>query len=134
MGIFGGLSSSVGERTEKTVIAKGTRIKGELDTDALLLIDGEWEGEIRSSTEVSIGSNGHFKGVLSAKRLIVNGKLEGSVCCDKLEVLKNGLVEGEVQLKEFTIEPGGRFFGQSRQAKEEAPAAPPRLLSAVASA
>lgn len=132
MGIFGGLSSSVGERTEKTVIAKGTRIKGELDTDALLLIDGDWEGTIRSGTEVSIGANGHFKGQLSAKRLIVNGKLEGTVCCDKLEVLKNGLVEGEVQLKEFTIEPGGRFFGQSRQAEEEAPVTGPRLAAVSA--
>jgi cytoskeletal protein CcmA (bactofilin family) len=132
MGIFGGLPTAVGQKTEKTVIAKGTLIRGEMETEALLLLDGTWEGEIRSTTEVSIGANGQFKGQLSAKRVIINGKLEGTVHCDKLEILKNGLVEGEVQLREFTIEPGGRFFGQSRQAEEDAPM--PRLLTAVASA
>lgn len=126
MGIFGGLSSAVGERTEKTVIAKETRISGNIETDALLLIDGDLEGEIKSSSEVSIGANGKFRGTLCTKRLIVNGSLHGTVHCDKLEILKNGLVQGEVHLKEFTIEPGGRFYGVSHEVDD---AATPKLLS-----
>lgn len=129
MGIFGGLPTAVGQKTEKTVIAKGTVIRGEMETDALLLLDGTWEGAIRSATEVSVGANGHFKGSLTAKHVIVNGRLEGTVHCHKLEVLKNGLVEGEVHLQDFTIEPGGRFFGQSLHAEADAPASGPRLAA-----
>lgn len=116
MGIFGGLPSAVGEKAEKTVIARGTRITGQINTEALLLIDGNVDGDIHSTTEVSVGANGHFKGNIQASRLIVNGHLEGTVRCDKMEILKNGLVKGEVSLKAFTIEPGGRFFGESREA------------------
>lgn len=116
MGIFGSLPSAVSEKAEKTVIAKGTRITGQVNTDALLLIDGNVDGDVHSTTEVSIGANGHFKGNIQACHLIVNGHLEGTVRCDKMEILKNGLVKGEVNLKEFTIEPGGRFFGESREA------------------
>lgn len=116
MGFFGGLPAAVGEKAEKTVIARGTRITGQIHTDALLLIDGLVEGDLTSTTEVSVGANGQFKGNITSSHLIVNGHLEGTVRCDKLEILKNGLVKGEVSLKEFTIEPGGRFFGQSREA------------------
>lgn len=135
MGIFGGLSSAVGEKTEKTVIAKEARLKGDLETDALLLIDGQWMGEIRSTTEVSIGANGHFIGNLWAKHLVVNGQIEGSVHCDKLEILKNGRVEGEVYLKEFVIEAGGHFYGQSfKEVDPEADLAnAPRLTAVIAS-
>lgn len=129
MGLFGGISTAVGERTEKTVIAKETRIKGDIQTDALLLIDGEVEGEIQSASEVSIGANGKFSGTLRTRRLIVNGSLKGTVHCDKLEILKSGVVQGDVNLKDFTIEPGGRFYGVSREAGEPEIACEPKLLS-----
>ncbi len=117
MGLFGGIPAAVGEKAEKTVIARGTRITGQIHTDALLLIDGIVEGDIVSSTEVSIGNNGRFKGTVTANHLTVNGSLEGQVRCDKLEILKSGLVKGDITIKDLTIEPGGCFYGQSHEAE-----------------
>ncbi len=122
MGIFNSLPHSVGERTDKTVIAKGTRIAGAIHTDVLLMIDGAVEGEIHSSTDVSVGIHGCFVGNLHAKHVLVSGQTEGNITCDKLEILKSGVVNGDVVLKEITIESGGRFFGQSREAKAAATA------------
>lgn len=124
MGIFSSLPASVGEKTDKTVIAKGTRITGAIHTDALLMIDGSMEGEIQSSSDVSIGLNGRYSGKLSAKHVLVSGQVDGDIRCDRLEVLKSGVVNGDVLVRELTIEAGGRFFGQSREA---APDAPPEL-------
>jgi cytoskeletal protein CcmA (bactofilin family) len=121
MGLFDRIPNTVGERTDKTVIAKGTRIVGRLDLEVLLMIDGDVEGEIVSSSDVSVGNNGHFKGELRARKVIVSGKAEGSISCERLEILSSGTVTATAEVRDMTIEPGGRFFGQSREAAQPAP-------------
>ncbi len=120
MGIFERIPNSMGEKTDKTVIAKGTRIVGKIDLQVLLLIDGEVEGELTSESDVSIGTNGHFKGDLQARKVIVSGRLEGTVHCERLEILSQGTVTGTAEVRDMTIEPGGRFFGESREASAPA--------------
>lgn len=117
MGIFGGLSTPLGEKVDKTVIAKGTRVTGVIHTDILLMIDGEMEGEVHSSSNVSVSVNGAYHGKISAKHITVSGRMEGDIRCERLEILKNGVVNGEAVVRELTVEPGGRFFGQSSEAK-----------------
>jgi cytoskeletal protein CcmA (bactofilin family) len=124
MGLFDRIPNTVGEKTDKTVIAKGTRIVGKLDLSVLLLIDGEVEGEVVSASDISIGTNGHVKGDLRAKKIIVSGKAEGTLNCERLEILASGVVTGTAEVRDMTIEPGGRFFGQSREAGGQAEAAP----------
>jgi cytoskeletal protein CcmA (bactofilin family) len=116
MGLFDRIPNTVGERTDKTVIAKGTRIVGRFDLEVLLMIDGDVEGEIVSSSDVSVGNNGHFKGELRARKVIVSGKAEGTITCERLEILSSGTVTATAEVRDMTIEPGGRFFGQSREA------------------
>jgi cytoskeletal protein CcmA (bactofilin family) len=116
MGLFDRIPNTVGEKTDKTVIAKGTRIVGKLDLDVLILVDGEVEGDLNSSSDVSVGTNGHFKGNMHAKKVIVSGRLEGTINCDRLEILSSGTVTGTAEVRDMTIEPGGRFFGESREA------------------
>lgn len=124
MGLFDRIPNTVGEKTDKTVIAKGTRIVGKLDLSVLLLIDGEVEGEVTSNSDISIGTNGHVKGELRANKIIVSGKAEGTLVCERLEILASGIVTGTAEVRDMTIEPGGRFFGQSREANGKAEAAP----------
>ena len=45
-----------------TIIAQGTRIKGNITTDCHLHIDGEFEGKIDSKNTVMIGKNGYVNG------------------------------------------------------------------------
>ncbi len=116
MGLFDRIPHTVGEKTDKTVIATGTRMVGKFDLEVLLLIDGDVEGELTSASDVSIGNNGHFKGDLRAKKVIVSGRMEGTVHCERLEILSSGTVTGTAEVRDMTIEPGGRFFGESREA------------------
>lgn len=128
MGIFNSLPSSVSEKTDKTVIAKGTHITGTIYTDALLMIDGHIEGEVQSTSDVSVGLNGRFTGQMNAKHILVSGSVDGDLECERLAVLKSGVVNGNMVVRELTIEQGGRFFGQSREAgrpeKSEKPEEP----------
>lgn len=102
-----------------TIIAAGTTFTGELYPEGNLHIDGRLEGQIDSSSDVSVGADGSFEGEIRAHRMVVSGFVRGRVECDSLEIVDNGRVLGEVASRRFVIEPGGQFVGESRSTDEE---------------
>ena len=100
--------------SETTVISAGARIEGQFYFDSMLHVDGELNGEIRSQSVVVIGKSGVIKGRLVADKIVVNGIFEGELDANNLEILMGGLVNGNIIIKEFAIENGGRFIGNSK--------------------
>ena len=96
-----------------TIISKGASIKGDLELSAKFHVEGLIEGNINSTNEVSIGKDGMIKGDLKSSKLIVNGVFEGTADCDVIEILDGGMVRGDIQIKNITIENGGCFAGTS---------------------
>ena len=78
-----------------------------------LYVDGEFEGSIHSNKEVNIGKNGHVKGEVSTKRLVVQGYIEGSINATRVEIKANGRVNGTIESTELVIEAKGIFEGNS---------------------
>lgn len=93
-----------------------------------LYVDGEFEGVINSQNEVNIGKHGHIKGDLSAKRLVVQGYVEGTVNADKVEIKSDGRVSGTIESAELVIESKGIFEGNS-VVKDVKPAPTPKKIS-----
>lgn len=102
-----------------TIVAAGTTFAGELYPEGNLHIDGRLEGQIDSSSDVSVGADGSFEGEIRAHRMVVSGFVRGRIECDSLEIVDNGRVLGEVASRRFVIEPGGQFVGESRSTDEE---------------
>lgn len=105
-----GVSSSGGA----TIIAQGTRIKGEINTDCRLHIDGEFEGTIHSKDTVMVGKNGIVRGDIESASLIVSGRFIGNITANMLEIKPQGRVEGIAATSEFVIERKGMFIGESK--------------------
>ena len=97
-----------------TIIAQGTRIKGEINTDCRLHIDGEFEGNIHSKDSVMVGKSGVVRGDVNANALIVSGRFIGNVTSNMIEIKPQGRVEGTVVTSEFVIERKGVFMGESK--------------------
>ncbi|MEO1941591.1 MAG: polymer-forming cytoskeletal protein [Campylobacterales bacterium] len=129
MAIFGGNDGAnvpVAEKT--TVIARGTRIVGELQvTNEKLHIDGEVEGEIEAVGLVVIGKEGRVNSkMLKADKLSVSGYFEGNIDCNFIEILAGGRVIGKITTREIVIEPKGLFEGESKiKRDQETPEIPP---------
>jgi cytoskeletal protein CcmA (bactofilin family) len=83
-----------------------------LDCD--LYIDGEFEGTINSKKLVTVGKSGKVRGEVHTNHLIVQGKIEGSVEADRLEIMSNGRVVGSILSGELVIEAKGHFEGESK--------------------
>ena len=106
-------NDNVSKATSTTIISKGTKIKGDLEVNDKLHIEGEVEGNIVCKSNVSVGKGGKVKGELIAKELILNGELYGKADTDKIEIEKNGKLFGDIVVKDFIIEEGGVFQGNS---------------------
>ena len=102
-----------------TTIAAGTSVVGDFTLRDSLHIDGSLNGDITSEGDVTIGKNGKLEGNIRAKHVVVSGQFGGSITCDRLEIVSQGRVIGEVETAQLVIEAGGQFSGASRIKDEE---------------
>ncbi|MBU0631170.1 polymer-forming cytoskeletal protein [bacterium] len=103
-----------GTDASTTIITVGAFIKGEVNLECDLYVDGEFEGVINSKKNVNIGKNGHVKGNIIAKYLIIQGKVDGTVDADKVHIKAGGHVVGTITSSELIIEAKGIFEGDSK--------------------
>ncbi|MDT8410380.1 MAG: polymer-forming cytoskeletal protein [Wenzhouxiangellaceae bacterium] len=113
MAVFGKNSAQQSARNGSTIIAAGTQFIGDLTLSDNLHVDGKIEGNVDSESNVTIGSEGALKGQIKASRVVVSGRVDGTVIAERLEIIAGGTLEGNVQTIDLVIEPGGRFNGSS---------------------
>jgi len=87
--------------------------------DCNLYIDGEFEGTILSKKLVTIGKSGKVKGEIHTDHLVVQGKVEGAVEAERLEIMAAGKVLGSIISSELVIEAQGHFEGESKIKNKE---------------
>jgi cytoskeletal protein CcmA (bactofilin family) len=106
-------------------IGKSVVIKGELSGSEDLYVDGNVEGSIElRNHSLTVGPNGHVKASVSAKAVVIQGKLEGSVTAsERVELRKSALVTGDVVTQHIAIEEGAFLKGKVDIQKEAGKAA-----------
>lgn len=102
------------EEENITLLAKGVLIKGEIRVDGTVRIDGRLEGEIHTKGTVVIGEDGVVQGTVSAGILINSGKVKATVTAsERVQLLKTGVLIGEIHTPSFAMEDGSKFQGLS---------------------
>jgi len=106
-------------------IGKSVVIKGELSGSEDLYVDGNVEGKIElRNHSLTVGPNGNVKANVTAKAVVVQGKLEGSVnASDRVELRKSAVVNGDVTTQRIAIEEGAFLSGKVDIQKEGGKAA-----------
>ncbi|MDN5347998.1 MAG: hypothetical protein PWP65_1562 [Clostridia bacterium] len=104
--------SAAGNNNITTVIGRGTKFLGKINTEESLRIDGYFEGEIEAGGDLTIGDSGHVEATISARNLVLAGTLKGNVrLAGRLEIAPTGRMIGDVQVQELLVEPGGILSG-----------------------
>jgi cytoskeletal protein CcmA (bactofilin family) len=95
-------------------IGKSVVIKGELSGSEDLYLDGQVEGSIDlRNHSLTVGPNGNVKANVSAKGVIIQGKLDGSVnASDRVELRQTAVVTGDVTTQRISIEEGAFLKGK----------------------
>jgi cytoskeletal protein CcmA (bactofilin family) len=118
-------------------IGRSLVIKGDVSGAEALFIDGRVEGTINfPESRVTIGRNGNVAANITAKEVVIMGKVQGNVeCADRLDIRSEGLLSGDVITHRISVEEGAILKGgvevrnpEKAQSKQE----PPKALAATA--
>jgi cytoskeletal protein CcmA (bactofilin family) len=101
-------------------ISQGIRIKGEVTGSEDLFVDGQVDGKLSlTNGSLTIGPNGQVRADVTAREVIVRGKVEGKVSGrDKVQLWSTGQVTGEVQTDRLAIEDGAMLRGKVEAGKQ----------------
>jgi len=123
----GGHSMNAPQTGEFAHIGKSVVIKGELSGSEDLYVDGNVEGNIElRNHSLTVGPNGNVKANVSAKSVVIQGKLDGSVnASERVELRKSAVVTGDVTTQRIAIEEGAFLKGKIDIQKEAGKAAAP---------
>ncbi|MBS0055410.1 polymer-forming cytoskeletal protein [Yersinia sp. Marseille-Q3913] len=114
-----------------TIIAAGTKIKGDINLDGDIQIYGMVNGNITvNEGTIRLMRSGQIEGNLTAPNMTVDGRIDGVCISDHLEILENGRLNGIVKGSNFSIKKGGIFIGQS-EITEEPVSLPRKVKSAI---
>ena len=80
-----------------------------------LILSGTFKGTIKID-KLIINENAFFIGNITAKEIIVEGHVKADMATEKLHILSNGKVEGDLIYKTLKIDEGG-FLNSSKVIK-----------------
>lgn len=107
---MGQISASSGAAT---LIGAGTTLKGDIQSQQDLRIDGTVIGNVKSAAKIIIGQGGVIEGDLESAQCDVNGKVSGNIRCRELLQLRGeSMVTGNLYAGKLQIEPSATFNGQ----------------------
>lgn len=109
------------KNTEKleSLVGSDSSFKGDIQTKGTLRIDGSVEGNI-SADWVVIGETAQITGDITARGIVVGGKIEGTLKAKEIvEIKSKGNLSGEVFTTKLTVSEGAIFDGRSSMNRHE---------------
>ena len=96
-----------------TLISAGTTLKGDINSNSDLRIDGTIIGNVTSSAKIVIGASGSVEGDITGNQADVVGKVSGNIKTkDLLQLRGDCIVNGNVYAGKLQVEPTATFNGQ----------------------
>jgi cytoskeletal protein CcmA (bactofilin family) len=102
-------------------------VRGDIETDGTLRVDGRLDGSIRRADIVVIGNGATVNGDISAREVIVGGSVQGNVSATtRIELQPSAVVTGDIDAGAIMIHEGcvvqGRLTVTTTAAAKEKPA------------
>ncbi len=98
---------------EQATIGRTVVIKGEISGNESLYIDGRVEGSVTfKDHRVTVGRNGVVQANISAREVVIMGKVTGNVeCSDRVDIRSEGTLTGDVVSARISVEDGAMLRG-----------------------
>jgi cytoskeletal protein CcmA (bactofilin family) len=108
------------------VIGEGSIFEGRFYVNGSILIEGKFQGDIKTDDQLTVGPSGKVKTDIVARRVIIAGTIIGNISAqEEVTLLHTGKVLGNIVTPKLTVEPGvvteGKVTitsGQSEEARK----------------
>ncbi|MBL4644007.1 MAG: polymer-forming cytoskeletal protein [Flavobacteriaceae bacterium] len=95
---------------ERNILAKNTKIVGDLSAEGDFRIDGILEGTLTTTGRVIVGVDGSITGKVFCENADIEGKFSGELKVNKMLTIKaTASIYGDVVLGKLSVEPGATF-------------------------
>lgn len=96
-----------------TIIGAGTSIKGNIESNGDIRIDGTLTGNLHAKAKILIGPDGVVEGDIEGQQADVLGKVNGTIkVTDLLHLRGKANLSGDIYAGKLQIEPTVTFNGQ----------------------
>ncbi len=103
----------------ESLVGTESIFRGDIITKGTVRIDGTVEGNVQADWVV-LGEKANIKGNVSARGVVVGGRVEGNLRVGEICEIKNkGEIYGEIVTPKLTVAEGAVFDGKSTMKKEE---------------
>jgi cytoskeletal protein CcmA (bactofilin family) len=103
----------LGDKKKASILGPTLKFKGELTANEDLVIQGQVEGSIKHSSNLTIGEAGKLKADIQADHIAIEGEVRGDVTGDTSVVVMEGAnVDGNIFSPSVTLREGATFNGK----------------------
>ncbi len=100
------------ESPTRNIIAQGTKIQGDIDSNGDFRIEGVLTGTVKAKGKIVIGESGSVEGKIFCQSADISGKAKVKMEVAELTMLRaTSNFIGEISTKKISIEPGAMFTG-----------------------
>lgn len=104
-----------------SVIAAGTNIIGELNSDGVVKVEGTVTGSVRAERQVLVAKGGRIEGDVFTREAVVGGEIRGAILADeRVEVQASSIIEGDITTQRILVHEGGEVNGHVRMGNPQA--------------
>ncbi|WP_417290830.1 bactofilin family protein [Corallibacter sp.] len=96
--------------SNQNIIAKGTKVTGDLTSDGGFRIDGAIDGTLKTPGKIVVGKTGIVNGTIEGTDAYFEGEFSGKLVLSGTLTLKStAKIEGEVTVGKLEVDPGATF-------------------------
>ena len=107
-------SSAVPDRPPgDSMIGPHLTLKGEINFEDGLTIEGGVEGKVSGQGALTVGPNGRVLGDVMAASILIRGRVQGHItAADRLEVAPTAIIIGDIHAARLAVAEGARLMGR----------------------
>ncbi|MCS7064442.1 MAG: polymer-forming cytoskeletal protein [Methylacidiphilales bacterium] len=101
------------DNKKRTIISRGIIVKGEIEGNEPLTIEGKVEGTISLQEHIHVAVDGEVNAQISTKSIVIAGSVSGNIkATERVELLACGSMIGDIQAPNVILSDGCIFRGK----------------------
>jgi cytoskeletal protein CcmA (bactofilin family) len=109
-------------QTVGTVLASEVLFEGTFKSSEPMIIHGEVRGDIKSTSDITLSSEGKYTGTISSGNMVISGIANGTFTCRGIaEISESGKVKGDLAASRFIMSQDAIFEGGLKVKKSKKP-------------
>ncbi len=96
-----------------TVIARGVKVEGDFASEGDVVIEGQVNGNLSTSSILTVGPEAHIKADVKAREATISGTVDGNMTiASRLHLQSTAKVNGDIAAETIEVESGAQIQGK----------------------